>query len=191
MRFDFVTSDTHFGHLRILELCDRPFDSVDEMDAALIDAWNSVVGPDDVVVHLGDLALGTIAESLPSTASLNGRRYLIPGNHDRVSSTYDRGRQLERFTPLYEAAGWTVLPEQVTAEVGGSEVLLSHFPYEGDSHGEDRHVDARPADTGLPLIHGHVHEEWAERGRMFNAGVDVRGYAPVPVAAVEQWLATV
>lgn len=37
---DFVTSDTHFSHARIIELADRPFTSVDEMDTELIRRWN-------------------------------------------------------------------------------------------------------------------------------------------------------
>lgn len=37
---DFITSDTHFGHARIIELASRPFASVEEMDAELIRRWN-------------------------------------------------------------------------------------------------------------------------------------------------------
>lgn len=81
---DFVTSDTHSNHARIIELAGRPFASVQDMDAELIRRWNETVAPDDVVLHLGDLALGPIAESLPLTAQLHGRRFLVPGNHDRV-----------------------------------------------------------------------------------------------------------
>ena len=32
---DFVTADTHFSHARISELADRPFATVEEMDAEL------------------------------------------------------------------------------------------------------------------------------------------------------------
>lgn len=57
---DFVTSDTHFGHERISMLAGRPFATVAEMDAALVERWNRAVPPDAVVLHLGDLALGPI-----------------------------------------------------------------------------------------------------------------------------------
>jgi len=89
---DFVISDTHSSHARIIELAGRPFTSVEEMDAELIRCWNETVAPDDIVLHLGDLALGPIAESLPLTAQLHGRRFLVPGNHDRVPRYFLRSR---------------------------------------------------------------------------------------------------
>ena len=67
--------------------------------------------PADVVLHLGDVALGPIAESLPLTAQLHGRKFLVPGNHDRVSPATQSRRAIERFAPLYEQAGWIMLPE--------------------------------------------------------------------------------
>ena len=45
----FFTSDTHFFHGRIIELCNRPFHSVEEMNEALITNWNRVVPRDGVV----------------------------------------------------------------------------------------------------------------------------------------------
>ena len=53
----FFTSDTHFNHTNIIQYCQRPFKSTDEMNEAMIDNWNSVVGEDDTVFHLGDFSL--------------------------------------------------------------------------------------------------------------------------------------
>lgn len=52
-----LTADTHFCHANILKFCQRPFKDVTEMDLQMITRWNAVVGPADVVYHLGDLAL--------------------------------------------------------------------------------------------------------------------------------------
>src|ERR1017187_8378616 len=58
------TADQHFGHKRIIELSGRPFGSVEEMNEAVVDRWNAVVAPDDLVWVLGDFALGRIGESV-------------------------------------------------------------------------------------------------------------------------------
>ena len=50
------TSDTHFGHNNIIKFCKRPWKTTEEMNEALIERWNSVVKPDDIVFHLGDFA---------------------------------------------------------------------------------------------------------------------------------------
>jgi calcineurin-like phosphoesterase family protein len=183
----FFTSDTHFGHQRIIELCNRPFDSVDEMNEVMIERWNETVSPGDTVYHLGDVALGKIAESLPLVGRLNGHKILVPGNHDRIFSG-EKEKQRIRFLPEYSKVFQGIRPESLSKRLGGFDVMLSHFPYVGDSHGADRHADKRPKDEGLPIIHGHVHDEWAENGRMFNAGVDVRDFRPVHEDVVIDWL---
>tara|TARA_B100000678_G_scaffold243303_1_gene214886 strand:- start:597 stop:1313 length:717 start_codon:yes stop_codon:yes gene_type:complete len=186
---DFVTSDTHFSHARIIELAGRPFTSVEEMDAELIRRWNETVAPDDIVLHLGDLALGPIAESLPLTAHLHGHRFLVPGNHDRVSPATQSKRATERFTPLYEEAGWTILPEIVSGTRERSRLLASHYPYSGDTQGQNRHPTHRPIDEGLPLLHGHTHDR--ENGPLehqFHAGVDAFGFTPIPMTLIDAWL---
>lgn len=184
------TSDSHFSHVNIIRYTDRPFSDVDEMNAALIARWNERVAPDDTVWHLGDLVLGRdFRRQLALTASLNGRRLLVPGNHDRVASFFEGGDQRARFRSAYEEAGWRIMPEEFEHEIDGRRVLVSHFPYSGDSHGmRDRYRAQRPVDRGLPLLHGHVHTEFAERGRQFNVGVDVRGFAPVPESRIIEWL---
>lgn len=183
----YLTSDTHFLHARILELSKRPFHSLADHDEVLISNHNAVVHHDDTLIHFGDLCLGPFQESLAKTRRLMGRRFLIPGNHDRVSSVFDRGKAVERFRPIYEDAGWTVLPEHVELELQGVRFLASHYPYQGDTRENDRYVGIRPHDYGLPLLHGHIHTLRHIDGRMFNVGVDVNDFAPVHEDAVVAW----
>ena len=83
-------SDTHFRHEAILGFKDyagltvRPFASADEMDQQMIDNWQSVVKPGDVVYHLGDVLFGhNKVEWLEANfTKLNGTKHLILGNHD-------------------------------------------------------------------------------------------------------------
>jgi calcineurin-like phosphoesterase family protein len=116
------TSDTHFSHANIIRYSNRPFGSVDEMNRALISNWNERVAADDVVWHLGDLALGgNIREQVAMTSKLNGRRRLVPGNHDRVASFYEGGDQRDRFWHDYEAAGWGSCPKNSSMRSPGTE----------------------------------------------------------------------
>jgi calcineurin-like phosphoesterase family protein len=171
------TSDLHLGHVRIIELCKRPFANVDEMNEAIIENWNSVVKDGDRVYVLGDVALGTIANSLPLCQRLNGLKYLIPGNHDRVWSSY--GKKIRELDVLrYEEAGFIILDEDMIYKTGWR---LCHFPYVGDSHDEDRYRSHRPVAKSDDewLLHGHVHEKWKVNGRQINVGVDVWDFTPV------------
>jgi calcineurin-like phosphoesterase family protein len=145
-----------------------------------------------LLIHLGDVALGKIADSLPLVYMLNGRhKVLIPGNHDRVFSGEKEKMRL-RFDSEYRKVFNDIWPESVQTWIPHleSHVVLSHFPYEGDSQENDRHVDKRPADNGLPLIHGHIHEKRHIDGRMFNVGVDVNDYKPVHHSVIKDWIKT-
>src|SRR6478735_2856912 len=92
----FFTSDTHFYHERIISLSNRPFKDVDHMNEMIVLNWNSKVGADDTVYHLGDVMLGqNFVEHLPLLDRLNGHKILVVGNHDRMfgkmsEQKYDR-----------------------------------------------------------------------------------------------------
>lgn len=72
----FFTSDTHFGNERTLKTSKRPFSDIQEMDWRLIELWNSVVSPSDIVYHLGDFGEHWTLDYL------NGFIKLIPGNYE-------------------------------------------------------------------------------------------------------------
>ncbi len=179
----FFTADLHFGHQRIIELSHRPFASVDEMNGALITRWNATVHPWDTVWVLGDVALGEIATSLPLVRKLNGTKHLIVGNHDRAFLGESRRRTID--IARYFDAGFASVQHEAFVRLDSGEIVqLSHFPFSGDSHDEDRHTQYRPADWGVPLVHGHVHEAFlsgvSDRGTPHvNVGVDRWSYYPV------------
>ena len=60
----YFTADEHYGHANIIKHCDRPWDTVEEMDAALIQLHNSVVKDGDIVVHAGDFHFGKREEDV-------------------------------------------------------------------------------------------------------------------------------
>ena len=76
------TADSHIGHRNIIKYCKRPFSDVGEMNETLISNWNKVVGKNDYVFHLGDFSVGGAAEWTSLLDCLNGRIFLVLGNHD-------------------------------------------------------------------------------------------------------------
>ena len=183
------TADLHFGHRNIIDYCDRPFTDVDEMNGALIQKWNDTVAYGDTVWIIGDFALRKIAETLPIVGMLNGHKTLVAGNHDRC--WLGHGKRAEGWTERYIEEGFDRIVQGSThVDVGDRRVLVCHFPYRGDSHDQDRFVDARPIDKGEWLLHGHVHERWARHGRMINVGVDATNFTPISADTIAAIIVT-
>lgn len=182
----FYTSDPHFGHKRIIELCNRPFHDVNHMNHAIIQNINEIAGPNDELWVLGDLALGTLVESLELLKLINPTVHLVNGNHDR---TWIGSKPKERAKAhLYLEAGIQSIQDFAIHNIDNKPVALSHFPYKGAEQGdhmaEDRYVEYRPIDEGNWLLCGHVHNLWMHNGRMINVGVDVQNFYPVSEEAI-------
>lgn len=190
----FFTSDTHFGHTNIIDFCDRPFINVDDMNTCIIESWNSTVGPDDTVYHLGDVALGDKSTWPDIFSKLNGTIHLVIGNHDAPfagNKPKYRDKYMHRYTPYFATMfhySWVT--------VAGRRVNLSHFPYDGDSHDNDRYNNFRYPDEGIPLIHGHTHQPTifsrsAKNTPQLHVGMDAWDFIPVSEEWVEDWLDSV
>jgi len=127
----FFTADHHFNHKNIIRFCNRPFKTLKEMDEALIDNWNSVVEPEDIVYHLGDFSFSDPQRYLQR---LNGRIHLIFGNHDRSARKYVREKRKPAFQSANELltikiypfeSGFTIDKSKKTGN--GQDVILSHY----------------------------------------------------------------
>lgn len=180
----FYTSDTHFGHTRVIELCDRPFGSVAEMDDLLVEWWNLTVKPSDIVYHMGDVTSGALPP-LEHIRKLNGRKILIAGNHDACHPMH---REWLKYLPKYLDAGFEAVMPFARRKIGQIEFLMSHFPYNADHTDEPRYGQYRLRNNGLPLVHGHVHTLYTERDLGLNVGVDRWNYVPVSEDIIVDWL---
>lgn len=104
---------------------------VEEMDEALVQKWNSVVGPADKVEVLGDVIIGRTARH--TIGRLNGRKRLRMGNHDIFVKNNNRD-YAEYF-------------EEITAYKVFDDLICSHIPLHPDSVKERWKAN----------VHGHLH----------------------------------
>lgn len=153
----FFTADTHFGDHRTINIWRRPFTDTAEMDEALVDRWNTTIGPDDEVWHLGDFARR--ADAVPELlARLNGRKHLLRGNNDpEATGTYE---------------GWHSVADYAELDCDGHKLVLCHYPF--------RSWNAQH--RGAINLHGHSHGRLKPMPRQFDVGSDVHGFAPVTLA---------
>ena len=195
----YITSDTHFGHANIIRYCDRPFSSVEEMNEEIVRRFNSVLGPDDVLLHLGDVAMGNREKNLAYMKQIKcARKILKYGNHDDPWLGNPNEKRRERFDPIYAEAfdGHIYRPPVLSItddETGAFIAWADHFPYQGASRGEERYDKWRykeSPDGSKPIIHGHTHSRHkvstADNGSLqIHVGVDAWDFHPVPITDIE------
>ncbi len=168
----YFIADTHWGHRNIIDYCQRPFTRIEEMDEALIANWNKVVGKDDIIFHLGDFAMGGPTGWNRLLDRLNGRIYLIMGNHDY--KTISKG--VDRFEDV---------SMQMIINVKGQKIYLNHYPF----------LCYSGAYRNTWQLFGHVHtcnacsSTDSPRLKMllpmqYDVGVDNNSFTPVSFAQV-------
>lgn len=148
----FVTSDLHFYHKGVLGFCPktRPWGTVDEMNQGLIDHWNSVVGVDDEVLHLGDFSFKAKEATMDVISKLNGNITFILGNHEK---------------PLRDQIGGLHTADYLEFRFDGVKVCTSHFPMScWNQQGR-----------GSVMLHGHTHGNFKGQGRILDCGWDAHG----------------
>jgi calcineurin-like phosphoesterase family protein len=164
----FLVSDTHFGHKGVCHFTRndgvtklRPWDSPEEMDEFMVEAWNARVKPTDKVYHLGDVVINRRA--LPIMKRLNGDKVLIRGNHD-----------------IFPDAEYREYFRELRAYHVMNGMILSHIPIHSESLGR----------FGVN-IHGHLHANRVMRPlavcgrdnvvdvRYHNVCVEMTDFAPI------------
>jgi len=180
------TGCTHFGHERIIELSNRPFDSLEEMDEALIENHNKIVKPQDIVFHLGDIA--EYGEEEEYFRRCHGHFEIILGNHDNY---YTIMRLARSRTNIQSVTDYSLQKFRQTW------FALFHYPIE----------DWDQRYKGSIHLHSHTHEKKFKRPNIpvdsaldttikpirfppdlhcnrFHVGVDATDYSPVSLDTI-------
>ena len=165
----FFTSDLHLGHGNIIDLCNRPFVNVEEMDRVLVENWNRKVKKNDTVYVIGDIVWDKKKVAY-YMEQLTGRKILVIGNHD---SHWAKKEEIQNF--------FEMITPYIEVHLNGHPITMCHYPM----------LEWRSSREILPRklgyhIYGHIHnrvaDEYIPMYRQFNAlnaGVDVNGFAPV------------
>ena len=175
----FFVSDTHFCHENIIKYCRRPFKDIEENDEELIRRWNEKVPKDGIVFHLGDVAFGNTNRVDEILKRLNGKIYLVIGNHDWRRIVNDHKWRFELMT------------QQINMKIGKRHVILNHYPtlcFSSAWRGEDATYQ----------LFGHVHtspytDEGLDQQRLkmlftsqYDVGVDNSNFTSVSWKEVDQ-----
>lgn len=163
----FFTADSHFGHANIIKYTNRPFDSVHDMNKALVANWNHVVSPHDSIYILGDFAF---SNHVRYASRLNGKKYLILGNHDKrkdVRIAVEQG-----FFEWAKEYHELKLPDSPMIVLCHYSMRVWNKKHHGSYH-----------------LFGHSHGNIEPFERSFDVGVDVWGYTPISLEKVKEVIA--
>lgn len=157
----YVTSDTFFNYRDALYKMNRPFESVEAMNEDIIRKWNQRVGSNDIVIHVGNVAIGNIREIQSILSELNGKIVLIAGNHDTKGSSLSCR---ERFIAVNYKLEMTIDDQMFT---------FNHYPQFWWNGIED----------GAMMVHGHLCGNTPTMGdkRILDVGVDNFDFEPLHI----------
>jgi calcineurin-like phosphoesterase family protein len=126
-----LTSDWHLNHDNIATYCDRPRN----FTSTIIKRHNERVRDEDIVVCLGDVAIGKRQLIEFQVRSLRGRKILVRGNHDKRGSNH-----------WWMSHGFDFACDGVKF----GNYWLTHIP------------STSLADGCVLNIHGHLHNIWGK-----------------------------
>jgi len=165
----YYTADEHYGHSNIIRHCNRPFDNVEEMNAALIANHNAKVkNDDDLTIHGGDFAWYKKEDDVINQLQLlRGKHILIRGNHD-----YWMPKFLPSHGQYREIMEHTYNKRQL--------VVIFHYAMRvwNKSHYNSWN------------LYGHSHGTLPPVGKQHDIGVDNNNFAPVSYDEIEAIMTT-
>jgi calcineurin-like phosphoesterase family protein len=182
----FFTSDTHYAHSNICSATTkwdnasnmtRQFDSLDKMNATLVNNINNMVGEDDILIHLGDFSFGGFDKIQEFRSRILCKNiHLILGNHDdHISRNKENVQRL--FSSVQDYLKLDIRRPINKATVEKFSFVCMHYPI----------ASWHDMNQGVIHLHGHVHLPSHLRiaeGKAMDVGVDGNGLDPISMDEV-------
>jgi calcineurin-like phosphoesterase family protein len=152
------------------------FRSTEHMNDVLIERWNSIVKPGDLVIHNGDFFMGSRAKWKSIFDRLNGDIILVTGNHDKYEDGNERAGEIK--DEIFDMGFVDVIENDLYIEVDGYKLWCAHIP---SSIAPDKRGYMRPEPTQEFDINlcGHVHDKFTRNSSgSINVGCDMHEFYP-------------
>lgn len=166
------TCCTHYNHAKLLTFrnwvgeLERPeFSNVDEMNQCLMEHWNEVVKPNDIVYHLGDVFFGPKEKFEKDFKKFNGIKRLVLGNHDNVKYISNSNFFSRVYTDI---------------SLSNFGIFASHRPAHVSQMYDFRNK------KNLVNVHGHIHRNPSPGERYFNVCVEQNNYYPFHLDEIQE-----
>lgn len=166
-----LTSDLHFNHDREFIYKARGFETVYDMNRAIVEKYNDVVTPEDDVYILGDLMLGgpdRMKDGLSLIKQLKGKLHIVRGNHDTDT-------RWEAYHDLYNVVE---CDNAIYLKYRGYHLYLSHYPT------LTANLEKESLKQCTLNLYGHTHQTsnfYNDIPFMYHVGVDSHNCAPVEI----------
>lgn len=164
----YLTSDLHLCHDREFVYKPRGFNSIHDMNEAIISNWNNIINPEDDIYVLGDLMLNDNDTGLYLLKKLKGKIHIVLGNHDTNT-------RIE----LYKNC-WNVVEVTFALRLNykGYHFFLTHFPC------MTANLEKESLKKCTINLYGHTHQQtnfYNEIPFMYHVGVDSHNCTPISI----------
>jgi calcineurin-like phosphoesterase family protein len=151
------TADFHLGHKNIIRYCNRPFETAEEMNQAILQRLNDCAKANDILYFLGDFCIGPKVRAAEFRRQIRCMKiFAIPGNHDKETKK------------LTQEFAW--LNNLAEVLVNGQRIALCHYAMRVWNQ----------SSRGAWHLYGHSHGRLPDLGTSLSmdVGVDTHDFRP-------------
>ena len=151
------TADFHLGHKNIIRYCNRPFQTIEEMNREILERLNSRVKANDILYFLGDFCIGSKARAAELRRKIRCKKiFALGGNHDKETR-----KLTQEFTWLNDLA---------EVSLNGQRIVLCHYAMRVWNQ----------SSRGAWHLYGHSHGKLPapDTSLSMDVGVDTHDFRP-------------